>query len=438
MSEEGMTEGLATKASDFTRCSEQMAKDYLWNTLGSLVNAGASVLMLLVVTRFLGAYAGGLFSIAFAIAQQFQVVGHFEMRAYQATDARERFSFGIYFASRILTCSLMVLLVVIYSIFVAERREAPVLLLIASLRLFDAFEDVFHGMFQQHGRLDVAGKAFFCRGLTTIVTFSLGVILTRDIVSACVISFVASLVTVILMDILPARSFVSLIPTFELKPIVRLLLACMPLFVGSFLLTYLSNAPKYGIEGLMTKDYQTYYSIIFMPSLVINLLSGFVFKPLLTDLAMHWTKGDVKAFFSIIVRGFMVICAATLLAMLVAYPIGTEILSAIYGIDVTPLRPELMILLIGGLLNAVSVILFYAVVTMRMQRFVIVAYGVAALFSFFATTPFIAAAGLMGACMLYDASMLILSLIFLAALVYRAKRCAPSAAMAPPESPGLE
>ncbi|WP_234966895.1 lipopolysaccharide biosynthesis protein [Olsenella urininfantis] len=419
---EGMDESLLTDVSDPTQRPGQMAKSYLWNTLGSLMNAGSSVLMLLVVTRSLGAYAGGLFSIAFAIAQQFQVVGHFEMRTYQATDAKERFSFGIYLASRILTCILMILLVIAYSLVATEPHETLVLLLIASLRLFDAFEDVFHGMFQQHGRLDVAGRAFFFRGLTTVVTFSLGVILTHDIASACVVSFVASLVVVVLLDILPARSFVALAPTFDLRSIVRLLLTCLPLFVGSFLLTYLSNAPKYGIEGLMTKDYQTYYSVIFMPSLVINLLSGFVFKPLLTDLAAQWTKGNVRAFFSIVTRGFMVVCAASLLTMLVAYPLGTEVLSAIYGVDVTPLRAELMVLLVGGLLNALSVILFYAVVTMRMQRFVVVAYGVAALFSFFAATPLIAGAGLMGACMLYDMSMFILSLAFLAALVYRARR----------------
>lgn len=418
---EGNGKGIDSSAADSARRSGQMARNYIWNTLGSLVNAGASVLMLLVVTRSLGTYAGGLFSIALAIAQQFQVVGHFEMRTYQATDSKERFSFGIYHASRIITCALMVIFVVLYALVATERNELLELLFISSLRLFDAFEDVFHGMFQQHGRLDIAGKAFFFRGLTTVAAFSFGVIVTRDIILSCAISFVASLVVVLLLDVLPARSFVKIAPTFELKPVARLLLTCVPLFVGSFLLTYLSNAPKYGIEGLLTKEYQTYYSIIFMPSLVINLLSGFVFKPLLTDLASYWNKDDVKSFFSIIAKGFVVVCGATVLTMLVAFLVGTEVLSAIYDIDVTFLRPELMVLLLGGLLNASSVILFYAVVTMRMQRVVVAAYGVAAAFSFLVSTPLIASGGLMGACILYDASMLVLSLVFLGALIYGAR-----------------
>ena len=57
----------------------QLKKNYFWNTLGSLMNALSSALLLLVVTRILGPYYGGIFSLAFAVGQQFQVLGAFEM-----------------------------------------------------------------------------------------------------------------------------------------------------------------------------------------------------------------------------------------------------------------------------------------------------------------------------------------------------------------------
>lgn len=93
----------------------QMRKNYFWNTLGSLMNAASTVLMLMAVTRTMGAAAGGIFSLAYAIAQQLMVIGHFEIRTYQATDTEEKFPFGVYLGSRCITTICMMIGVVIYS-----------------------------------------------------------------------------------------------------------------------------------------------------------------------------------------------------------------------------------------------------------------------------------------------------------------------------------
>ncbi|MCD4550325.1 lipopolysaccharide biosynthesis protein [Schaalia sp. lx-260] len=403
--------------------AQQMKKNYLWNTLGSMMNAAASVLMLMAVTRAMGAYAGGIFSLAFAIAQQLQVLGHFEIRPYQATDMRERFSFGVYLSTRIVTCLLMIAGVIAYATYSNGKSfEALLLIFIASLRLFDSCEDVFHGMFQQRGRLDIAGKAFFFRGLATTVSFACAVMVTGDMLLACMLSFVASSVVMIALNILPARSFVSLKPHFQWKSMTQLLITCAPLFAGSFLLAYLSNAPRYGIEEFMTKQFQTYYSIVFMPSLVINLLSGFVFKPLLTDLADRWSQGHKSAFLRIITKGFAVVALASALTMAVAWPYGPELLSLIYSVDISSYRLELAVLIFGGLLNALGVILYYAIVTIRMQRFIVVGYGCAALFALLATPSFIQRWGIMGACILYDSSMAVLAFVFLIATLWGLRR----------------
>ena len=84
--------------------------------MGSVMNAASSVLMLLAVTRILGVYVGGVFSLAYAVSQQFQTIGAFEMRPYQATDLERKFSFSAYFASRLVTTLGMMLCVAIYCI----------------------------------------------------------------------------------------------------------------------------------------------------------------------------------------------------------------------------------------------------------------------------------------------------------------------------------
>lgn len=400
--------------------AKQLKKNYFWNTLGSLMNAASSALLLLVVTRFTGAYSAGVFSIAYAVGQQFLSVGSFEMRTYQATDSEGRFPFSVYLGSRVVTVVLMALTIIVYALYAdGLTYDALLIILIAGLRFFDASEDVFHGMFQQRGRLDIAGRAFFFRVLTTTVLFGVGAILTGDLLTCCLLSAAGSLVIELILNLPPAKKYENAIrPSFEWKPLARLIAACFPLFIASFLLNDLVNVPRFGIEAVMQKEAQTVYSILYMPAMITNLIVGFVFKPLLTSLAEKWSSGDRLGYYGILGKGAALIVVALILAMAAAYPFGTPALSWLYGVDVSSYRTELMAILIGGAFNALSVILYYGLVTVRLQGLVVVGYGISALVAHALSGVMIAESGLMGAVLLYDLSMGLLAALFVAFLLF--------------------
>lgn len=201
----------------------------------------------------------------------------------------------------------------------------------------------------------------------------------------------------------------------------RLLVSCLPLFLGSFLLNDLVNIPRYGIEGVLTKDDQTVYAIIYMPALVINMLVGFLFKPLLTTMAEKWGSGEHRAFVGILARGVSSTVVAAIVVCVAAWPLGVPVLSGLYGVDLSAYHTELMVLLVGGAFNALSVILYYALVTMRLQRLVVAGYAVAAVIAHIVSVPLIEAQGIMGAVLLYDGSMGLVSILFLLALFLGAR-----------------
>lgn len=396
----------------------QLKKNYLWNTLASFTNALSSALMLLACSRLLGITQAGIFSLAFALAQQFQVLGHFEIRSYQATDATEKFSFATYFGARIITCAIMIASIVAYTLWTkGVTQDALIIMLIAFLRVFDAFEDVFHGMFQQRGRLDIAGQAFFFRVVAMMGLFCIAALLTHSLLMSCICALAGSFVVCVLVNIIPAKRFVALQPSLNLKDIAHLLWACVPLFCGSFMLVYITNAPKYAIDTYLSQDMQAIYSYIFMPSLVINLLSGFVFKPLLTEMSSAYLERAYTRFFGIITKGFGSVCIATIVTMVLAYTLGVWVLSSLYAIDLSPYKLELMVLLVGGLFNALGIILYYAVVTMRHQHAIYMVYGVSCVVCYGAY-PWVSALGLLGAALIYDVAMLICALGFLATVIF--------------------
>ena len=63
----------------------------------------------------------------------------------------------------------------------------------------------------------------------------------------------------------------------DLKAIKDLALKCLPLFINAYLIMTIYNEPKLSIDmyttsGVLQSGTQTYYSILFMPAAVINLL----------------------------------------------------------------------------------------------------------------------------------------------------------------------
>lgn len=335
------------------------------------------------------------------------------MRPMQSTDVEKAHSFSTYLASRILTTLCMIGCIVGYALLSSDAAEEFMLIvLIAGLKVFDVFEDVFHGAFQQHGRLDVAGRAFFFRSLATTVVFILALLLSKNLSTTCIITIIVSAIALVGLNLPPAKQLLVPPGRFDAHDMLRLLGSCLPLFAGAFLAMYLSNAPKFGLDVHMAKDFQAYYSALFMPALAINLLSAFVFRPLLTRLAVDWIKRETSVFLGTIVKGLLWVGVASAGVAVLAFFLGVPVLSCLFGLDLSPYRAELMVLVLGGAFNAASIVVYYGLVVMRMQVLVLVGYGCAAVFAYALGGGLVQAFGIMGASLLYALCMLVVVVVF--------------------------
>ena len=408
------------------RITSQLKRDFVWNTASSVMGSFSIVLLQIVVTRAIGITPAGLFAFAFALGQQFQMLGAFEVRPFQATDVTKQFTFGAYHAARLITTALMILGIVGFVVFASRPpAEALVILLVGLLRVFDAFEDVFYGEFQRLGRLDIAGKAFFLRTLVTTVAFTGTAIVTQDLLVTCLVTIVLSAIATAAFIIPPARGMMPLRPSFTPGPIGDLLRACLPLFAASFLAMYLANAPRFGIEQFLSKDAQAYYAILFMPALAINVLSLFIFRPLLTRMANRWADGNTRGFLMLVGSGAAGALAAFVVTFLGAWLIGIPLLGALYGVDLDGYLPELLVLVGGGALNAVGVILYYALVTVRRRHLILVSYVVAAAVVTGLAWFLIPTLDMMGACLAYGGAMLVFALLAAATLLFTLRGATP-------------
>lgn len=416
----------------------QLRRDYAWNTASSIMVSASTVIMLLVVTRVSGLYLAGVFALATAIGQQFQSLGMYEVRTYQATDVRHRFSFGTYHFVRLVTVVLMMVAIVVYPMLGNQpRQDLLLIILLAALRVIDAFEDVFLGEFQRRGRLDLAGRANFLRVFLTTGVFVVVLMATGDLLVTTIATLIVSLLGFALLVVLPSRKLFSIRPEFVPSPVRALLVACLPLFLSAFLAVYLSNAPRFAIAAFMDNDYQGYFAILFMPAFTINLLSTLMFRPLLTRMAEVWANGDRDGLVRLIMRGLQGSAVAFVVIFLVTYVIGVPLLNWMYGQDIGPLKWEMLTLVVGGALNAASIILYYGLATMRRQHTIFFGYVVAALTVLVLSNLFVSQWGIMGAALSYVAAMVTLTTLFAASFILSLKKRKPRSSRAKSADPNL-
>lgn len=398
-------------------------KKFLWNMLGSLANAFSSMILLIIVNRVTNAYNGGLFSLGFSTAQMMTTVGTLEVRNYQATDIKETFKFNDYYSFRICTCLLMMICSIGYVFANGYTLDKLlVTLLLCLYKMIEAYSDVFEGLFQQKDRIDLSGKTMCYRVCLSTVIFILSIVITKSLLSSITLMFLSSLVFAILYNRkLTTENWFSYNLTFNFKIWKEILIQCLPLAIGAFIILYMGNAPKYAVDSLLGEEIQNIFSILFMPAFIINLFSLFAFRPMLTSLAIAWDRDDNSRFFKIILGAFAWLLIISCVCLLGAYLLGIPILTRLYGLDLSNYKTELMLIMLGGCVNAFSTILRFTLTVIRKQMISILGYIIAFVFTIILCPVFVTNLSILGACISYIFSMLILSIVFILILLVSVK-----------------
>lgn len=392
---------------------------FTWNMIGSMSNALSSLILLTTVTRLNGDTDGGIFSLAFSTAQLLTTVSCFETRALQATDVKEEVSFKDYFTFRFITCILMMICAVGYVIMGGHTGvQAAVILIICFYKVIDGISDSFQGMFQQKDRIDLSGQALGIRVIFSTIGFMVVLAFTHNMIAASIAMVVISLVILGMFDFPRSRYFSF--PGFQinLEVMKKIFIDSLPLFIGSFMISYVLNASKYAIEAYLPKAMQAHYGFLLMPAFAINLFSLFAFRPMMTTLAISWNNRDFSKFMEIIKRSMLWISFLTVGAVIGAYLLGIYVLNIVSGLDLSAYRIELAIVMLGGGMNAFITVFYYVLTVMRKQMTVLVSYSVGFVSAIILSPILVKTLGISGGAIAYVIPMLIIVCFMWGAMIY--------------------
>ncbi len=395
--------------------------------LGSGIYSLATVIFVMLAKRLVGEEAGAKFYMAFTTGQMLLTIGYFEIRPFQVTDVKQQYKAKEYFGFRVISSAAMLACAVVVGIVyvVNGKADAAGFMLIITmciLKMFDGIADVFEGEFQRNDRIDISGMSMAFRTMAIMAVFSIIAWVTRNIYAASAAAAVTGLAGTAVVAVVWSRWFEPLSVSFDREKMKSLFRSTILLFIGSAMCMWLWNGTKYVVEWTLTDRDTLAYGIVFMPTMVINLGSSFVFKPMLTTLARHYEQGEYKAFAKLVAVLVATAVGITVVTLGAGAWLGIPVLSWLYDIELAPYKSVMLVLIAAGGFNAVSILFYYALTVMRLQKEIFAGYTITFVVSIILPIVMVKAMGIAGAGTSYLIVMMLLTVLFGGMLCVKLKK----------------
>ena len=395
--------------------------------LGSGIYSLATVIFVMLAKRLVGEEAGAKFYMAFTTGQMLLTIGYFEIRPFHVTDVKQQYKAKEYFGFRVISSAAMLACAVVVGIVyvVNGKADAAGFMLIITmciLKMFDGIADVFEGEFQRNDRIDISGMSMAFRTMAIMAAFSIIAWVTRNIYAASAAAAVTGLAGTAVVAVVWSRWFEPLSVSFDREKMKSLFRSTILLFIGSAMCMWLWNGTKYVVEWTLTDRDTLAYGIVFMPTMVINLGSSFVFKPMLTTLARHYEQGEYKAFAKLVAVLVATAVGITVVTLGAGAWLGIPVLSWLYDIELAPYKSVMLVLIAAGGFNAVSILFYYALTVMRLQKEIFAGYTITFVVSVILPIVMVKAMGIAGAGTSYLIVMMLLTALFGGMLCVKLKK----------------
>lgn len=386
-------------------------REFIWNTIGSLISSVLNAIILAFCTRLNGIEIAGMFSISYATASILDSIGNFGLRIYQTTDTGRKNTFSEYLIARFFAVTIMILIGIIFVIVTGYTEEKLyICLLLILFRAIENISETYQAEFQLNGRLELGGKTIVYRNIVGLIVFFILDYTTQNIILSLIGFLIANIIIFMLYDARIIKKFTKINFKVNKEKVLQIIKECIPLAISTLISMYVINAVKYAIDASGDYTMQTYFNILYMPTFVINMLSIFIIKPFLKPFGEYWNEKKYKKFVKIILAIIGVLALATICAEIGAYIIGIPVLNLLYGVDLGEYKIHLLLLIFSGFLYACANVLFNALGTMRAQKLTTIAYALVAIFALFVPEKLVELYGMTGASI---SCIIIMNLLFI-------------------------
>ena len=398
-------------------------KNFVWNLIGSLLNAFTSLFFMIIVTRINGVDKAGVFTFAFSLATMLQVIATYHGRPYQVTDKTEELSDVDFLRTRTFTSLIMLFVSLIY-IFIKKYNfeKSIMILLFIIFRGIEAISDAYYGIMQKNDKLYNVGISLTLKAIVGVLLFLIIDLFTKNIILSIISLIVTQVLFFTFYDINKKKNMCFTTTNFSFKKIKKIIVMGFSIFIVSILSQYLLQAPKFPIDSFLSNDKQTIYGIISMPATMMVLASQFIIHPFLVKMNNHLVKNDYMNFKKMVIKLCLILFGFGIVCELLLYVMGIPLLNLVYGIKLEKYIIELLVIAFGALLFGISTIISYSMIAMNKNRVQSIIFIISSIISYILSYKLVYAYGLMGAALSYFIIMLLILLLYVISFNFYMKK----------------
>ena len=377
-----------------------------WTLIGNTAYAASQWAILILLAKLSGPEVVGQFSLGLAITAPIFMLTNLQLRAVQATDARNDFDTGDYLALRLITTA--VAWVALAALVVAGGFRAATALVILAFGLAKGMEsvsDIFYGLMQQHERMDKIAISMMIKGAITLSAVGAAISLAGNTIGA-VMGLAASWTIVLVAYDLPStaafwrdRECAALLPRprWSKAHLLRLTRLAFPLGIVMMLISLIACIPRYFIEAALGARALGIFTAIAYLMVVANTVVFALGQAVSPCLARLFAAGDIEAYRSLLLRLVGAAVVGGGVAVVLVLGGGGVILQALYTTEYAQRADVFFWLTIATALGAVASILGYGMTAARCFRIQAPLFAVVVLATTLFSALLIPRHGLLGA-----------------------------------------
>ncbi len=398
-------------------------KNVIWNMVGATTNAFTSLVFTIIVTRINGLEQAGIFTYAFATACLFFIIATYAGRTFQVTDVAEKYSDTDYIYHRIITCVMMMIGIIIFTIIKGyDLEKTSVMALLCLYRAIEAFCEVLYAILQKKEYLYKVGISMTIKAVLSTLILLIIDSITHNLILSCISIILVNISTLIFYDFRNVKQVKVVKTKYEMKKIRSMFISGFFTFIVTFLGTYVINAPRYAIDDLSENELQTIFGIIIMPATFMGLMGQYIIQPVLTKITKYIKEKNIKDLKKTIYTIIGIIFCIGLLVLLIAYLLEAPILGLVYGIDLSPYIIDMMIIISGSIMYSLGIIISYILIAFRKTFVQAIIYSIVALLETAVSYILVQKINLLGASLSYTITMTCIAISFILYLSYTIKK----------------
>ncbi len=313
---------------------ENMKKNVIWNTCGSVFYSVCQWLLTAIVIRGASYEAGGVLSLAMTTSSSFSAISLFSMRNYQVSDLKGEYSANEYVGSRVMTCIAAFTCCAIAAIYNNSWEQMLCIDAFMLVRVAEGWVDVMHGIDQKYERYDYIGKSYFLRGLISLTVFSGGLFFTGNLLLTLCLMALGNLAAAIFYDTKKTGSLERIAPVLFQARVFQLLKTCLPIVAFTFLLSLENLIPKKILEEQYGQAELGIYSAMANLAVVVQVFASVVFNPFLPKFTQLYYQEDGKLFRRALHKLYLVLAGMCVIVNLGVFVFGKLGLRILYGADI--------------------------------------------------------------------------------------------------------